>query len=307
MAPTKPRLSSPKKPKTTKALHNDLLGHALGEASPQSSRTTKKTLLHNKRKAIDMSSLPSLQKVAHSKNTKRKKAKPPPPPADAASPVTEIERRHLGKSREKVMHITPGNDQEAAKQIAQELIKECIPIKDEALRLRRRGELKRVWKRKHLNLNSEEFNSLWNEARILLNQAIIDDQEREQDIQEVVEISRPPAIPNNGTKKAPNKEPNKSGKAPSKRRARGRKTSSKPIANADKQGTNSNHPTELDQPDSEPHAKSKDDSQPEIPEVTVVDEFEGAGANRWSDLVPGLQFEGEKFLFGDWDSTNTYL
>jgi hypothetical protein len=300
MAPTKPRLCSPKNPKTTKTIRTDLLGRALGEASPQSSRTTKKTLLNNKRKAIDMSPLPSLQKVAPSKNTKRKKAKPPP--ADAAAPVTEIERRKLGKSREKVVQKTPGIDQEAVKQIAQALIKVCVPIKDETQRRRRRSELKRVWKRKHLNLNSEQFNSLWNEARILLNQAIIDDQERE-----VVEISRPPAITNNGTKKAPNKEPDKSGKAPSKRRARGRKTSSKPIANADKQGTNSNHPTELDQPDGEPHAKNEDDSQPEISEVTVVDEFEGAGANRWSDLFPGLHFEGKKYLFGDWDSTSIYL
>jgi hypothetical protein len=41
--------------------------------------------------------------------------------------------------------------------------------------------------------------------------------------------------------------------------------------------------------------------------VGVVDEFEGEGTNRWSDLFPGLHLEGKKYLFRDWDSTSIYL
>ncbi|KAL3942652.1 MAG: hypothetical protein SGBAC_003200 [Bacillariaceae sp.] len=36
--------------------------------------------------------------------------------------------------------------------------------------------------------------------------------------------------------------------------------------------------------------------------VVVVDPFEGAGSNRWTNLILGSKYQGERFAIGEWDS-----
>ncbi|CAJ1930811.1 unnamed protein product [Cylindrotheca closterium] len=40
----------------------------------------------------------------------------------------------------------------------------------------------------------------------------------------------------------------------------------------------------------------------QVPEPVVIDPFEGAGPNRWANLIIGSKYQGEVFACGDWDT-----
>lgn len=290
-------LSSPNIARATHNNPNDSMGQALWDPSPSSSRVTQKNL--QKRKVIDMSPIPSLEKLCPKKKAKKVVN---PPPADSAAPVTKIVRRKLGKTKTKAKKKTVDGNEEVVSELAKALIKECMPIKDGTQRSRRRSELKREWKRKHLHLNSDAFNKLWTSARAMLNQAIKDDQEAIEDF-DILETRVPANVSNVDTMR--DEEARGSGKDQAEQRVQEFPLNS--TSKVDKEGANSTLSVEANEADEEPNVEIEEATQPENTDVPVVDEFEGAGENRWTDLFVGLKFEGKKYLFTEWDSCRVQL
>eukprot|EP00980_Cylindrotheca_fusiformis_P016460 scaffold4903_cov125-Cylindrotheca_fusiformis.AAC.7 len=282
-------------------MSEDLLRQALENASPSSSKTTKRKLQQGKRKTINMSPLPSLQKLAPNKKSKRAM----PPPADSAAPVSGLGRRKLGKPRGKGRgNGASSNNKKVVKELADVLIKECAPIRDETLRSRRRSELKREWKRRHLNLTSDQFNLLWNEARKLLNQAILSGQEVHEDKQDTEETRLPSPLNLQGDRSA-DKHGNEAAIELLDKMEGGPSISSKQIANDKIQETNSSASPMVRH---RQHVENEEAPSPvAAPDASRVDEFEGAGTNPWTDLFVGVQFEGKGYSIADWDTRRTHF
>jgi hypothetical protein len=310
----------------------DLLRQALSVGSPTSSKTKKKIMA--KRKITGMSTLPSLEKEAPTKEMKLKRTAaaskpfsastsaslasasrpststavaPKPLPVSRfpipkkkggrysrldsndgrnqldrtdAAPVNIIGRAKLGKARDQVAHQRSKGDNNL-EVLSNAIINDCLHIKDKTERRKRLTGARSAWKRKLLDLNSDDFKRLWKEAKERLQEAI--EQEEEEAI---VKVSMPlPAV-----------------RPPITEERRKRISSERNVGAGN--SLKRRKPGSI----SDDHSGGDGDIQMNKTIVTEEDEFKDAMNNRWSDLLfVHPNYEGsKKYAFGEWDSLDEF-
>jgi len=271
----------------------DLLGQALNVASPTSSASSRKLL--KKKKLQNIPTAPSLRAPPN----KQHKASAACATDSKAISVSTLSRKRLGKtSTEPSVYLKKKRskqDETIIKNMLKILTNECIHFDDEDRRNQRIKQVQKQMRRKYGHLASKVLNHYWHEARHRFEITI------QEKLAAGLERKRQKSIKR---KRAEMANEDSASRIPRRKRPSMEETI---VLDDDLEDNEMEWDGGEEQRQDQPKSRQKE-APPPLPPPPPVDEFEGAGPNRWSNLVVRTsEYNACRFAFGEWDRMEPIL
>lgn len=291
----------------------DLLGQALSGASSPSSATSRKLLKKKKQQNV-----PTAPSLAAAPNKQHKASAAHDTDSNTVS-VSVIPRKRLGKKSTEpsdyVKRKRSKQEETIVKNMLKILTNECIDFDDENRRNHRIKQVQKQLRRKYGHLASKVLNHYWHEARHRFEIAIQERLAAELERKRQKSLKRKRAEMDNGDS-AP--------RIPRKRPSVEETTTLDDDLPDNEMEWDGEEEQQRNQPQSqleeapppsplppsphEPPPSPPQEEAPPPPPPPPIDEFEGVGPNRWSNLiVKTSKYNACRFEFGEWDSMEPIL